>query len=99
MKEQSRPGRIVRRITGRVVSARRDKSIAVLFQRRIRHPLYGKYINRSSKVHAHDEHNECQQDDLVVIRECRPISKTKSWVLERVLDRPAGQQSKSEKSS
>lgn len=71
-------GRIV---SGRVVSNKMDKSIVVLVERRVKHPVYGKYITRSSKVHAHDETNECNEGDAVTIKEVRPISKTKTWAL------------------
>jgi len=75
--------------TGRVVSDKMDKSITVLIERRVRHPLYGKYITRSSRIHAHDEDNECRIGDVVTIAESRPISKTKSWKLLRIEERPA----------
>ncbi|WP_455234098.1 30S ribosomal protein S17 [Thiogranum longum] len=81
---------LVRTLTGRVVSDKMDKSAVVLVERRVRHPLYGKYIRRSTKLHIHDENNECQQGDTVTIRQCRPISKTKSWALLEVVERPAG---------
>lgn len=68
-----------RTLTGRVVSNKMDKTITVLIERRVTHPLYGKIITRSRKYHAHDENNECQQGDLVMIEECRPMSKTKAW--------------------
>ena len=71
-------GRVV---SGRVVSNKMDKSIVVLIERRVKHPVYGKYITRSSKVHAHDANNECNEGDAVTIKEVRPISKTKSWAL------------------
>jgi small subunit ribosomal protein S17 len=70
-----------RNISGKVVSNKMDKSIVVLVERRVKHPVYGKYITRSSKIHAHDEANECQIGDSVTIREVKPISKTKSWSL------------------
>lgn len=70
-----------RTATGKVVSSRMDKSIVVLVERRVKHPMYGKYITRSSKVHAHDAENECNEGDFVTIREVRPISRTKSWSL------------------
>ena len=66
---------------GRVVSNKMDKTITVLIERRVKHPVYGKYITRSSKVHAHDESNECGIGDTVTIAETRPISKSKSWKL------------------
>ena len=64
--------------TGRVVSNKADKTVTVLLERQVQHPLYGKYIKRSTKVHAHDEENSCTEGDLVKITECRPLSKTKS---------------------
>ena len=69
---------------GRVVSNKMDKTIVVLVERRVKHPVYGKYITRSSKIHAHDENNECGIGDRVTVRETRPVSKTKSWKLLRV---------------
>jgi small subunit ribosomal protein S17 len=71
-------GRVV---TGRVVSNKMDKSITVLVERREKHPVYGKYLTRSSKIHAHDEANACQEGDLVTVKEVRPISRTKTWML------------------
>ena len=78
----------VRTLTGRVVSDKMDKSITVMVERRVKHPMYGKYITRSSKVHAHDENNECRTGDLVTVRETRPISRTKSWTLVSIDERP-----------
>ncbi len=75
-----------RSVTGRVVSARMDKTITVAVERLVKHPVYGKYIRRTTKVHAHDEQNACQQGDLVSIVECRPMSKSKAWRLERVVE-------------
>lgn len=74
--------------SGTVVSNKMDKSITVLVERRIKHPLYGKYIKRSKKIHAHDEENQCQEGDLVTIEETRPISKSKTWKLASI-DRKA----------
>lgn len=76
-----------RSISGRVVSSKMDKSITVLVERRVMHPLYHKFVRRSSRIHAHDENNECGEGDLVLIEECRPISKTKSWRLVRVVEK------------
>ena len=73
-------------LTGRVVSDKMDKSITVLIERLVRHPLYGKQLRRSTKIKAHDEDNVCQQGDLVRIKETRPISKTKSWTLVEVIE-------------
>ena len=72
---------------GRVVSDKADKTVTVMLERQVKHPLYGKYIKRSTKVHAHDEDNRCGQGDLVKIAECRPISKTKSWRVVEILER------------
>lgn len=74
-------------LTGRVVSDKMDKSITVLIERLVRHPLYGKQLRRSTKIKAHDENNVCQQGDLVRIKETRPISKTKSWTLVEVVEK------------
>ena len=76
-----------RSATGRVISSKMNKTITVQVDRRIRHPLYGKIITRHTKLHAHDEGNECKQGDLVQIEECRPLSKTKAWRLVKVLER------------
>lgn len=76
-----------RTVTGVVLSNKMDKSIVLLVERRVKHPLYGKYIRRSSKVHAHDPDNSCQIGDKVVVKECRPISKNKSWVLVEVVEK------------
>ena len=74
-------------LTGRVVSDKMDKSITVLIERLVRHPLYGKQLRRSTKIKAHDDDNVCQQGDLVRIKETRPISKTKSWTLVEVVEK------------
>jgi small subunit ribosomal protein S17 len=66
-------------LQGRVTSDKTDKTVTVLIERRVMHPLYKKFITRSKKYHAHDEENRCKVGDLVRIRECRPISKTKRW--------------------
>lgn len=78
-----------RTLTGSVVSDRMDKTITVLVERSVKHPIYGKIIRRRSKVHAHDEHNECRVGDQVTVVETRPISKRKSWRLTRVHNRVA----------
>ncbi len=75
---------------GRVVSDKMDKTITVMIERRVKHPLYGKFIRRSTKLHVHDENNECKTGDTVEIRECRPMSRTKSWTLVRVVERANG---------
>ncbi len=76
-----------RTVTGTVVSNKMDKTIAVLVERRVKHPLYGKYIRRSTRLMAHDEANECKQGDVVVIEASRPLSKKKSWRLQKVVSR------------
>lgn len=76
-----------RTVTGTVVSNRMDKSITVLIERRERHPVYGKYVRKSKKLHAHDENNECNIGDTVTVIECRPISKTKTWMLKSIDER------------
>ncbi|MEF3193864.1 MAG: 30S ribosomal protein S17 [Halothiobacillaceae bacterium] len=76
-----------RTLMGTVVSDKMDKTITVLIERRVRHPIYGKYITRSTKLHVHDENNACRTGDKVEIVECRPISKTKAWKLVRVVER------------
>ena len=86
----SEESKLVRTLTGQVVSDKMDKSIVVMVERKVRHPLYGKYIRRSSKLHVHDANNECRQGDTVTIQQCRPMSKTKSWTLLAVVERPAG---------
>ncbi len=78
---------IKRTQTGRVVSNKMNKSVTVLLERQIKHPLYGKYIKRSTKVLAHDEDNSCGEGDTVLIAECRPLSKSKSWRVVEILER------------
>ncbi len=75
--------------TGVVVGDRADKTVTVLVERRLAHPLYGKQIKRSKKYHAHDEGNQCQVGDTVSIMETRPLSKTKRWRVVELLERPA----------
>ena len=72
--------------TGKVVSNKADKTITVLIERRVKHPVYGKYITRSSKIHAHDESNLCGIGDTVTVAETRPISKSKTWKLLEVVE-------------
>ena len=80
-----------RTITGRVVSNKMDKTVSVAIERKIKHPVYGKYIRRTTKVLAHDAENACKAGDRVAIAECRPVSKNKSWSVVDVLERAAGQ--------
>lgn len=77
----------VRTLTGRVVSDKMDKTVTVLIERKVTHPLYGKIIQRSKKYHAHDEKNEFKEGDLVQIEECRPLSKTKQWKVVKLLEK------------
>lgn len=73
--------KVARTLSGKVVSDKMDKSVVVLIERRVKHPIYGKYVSKSSKLKAHDENNECSMGDQVTIAESRPLSKTKSWAL------------------
>ena len=75
-----------RTATGKVVSNKMDKTITVVVERRVKHPVYGKYITRSSKIHAHDESNQCGIGDTVIVAETRPISKSKTWKLLEVVE-------------
>ena len=77
----------VRTLQGKVVSDKMDKIITVAVERRVKHPVYGKYITRTTKVHAHDEENQCKAGDTVIVRESRPLSKNKSWTLEEIVER------------
>jgi len=78
---------LARTVTGQVVSDKADKSITVLLERKVKHPIYGKYVKRSTKIHAHDEKNECGIGDTVTVEECRPLSKTKAWRLVSIDER------------
>ncbi|AYA62947.1 MULTISPECIES: 30S ribosomal protein S17 [unclassified Alteromonas] len=77
----------IRTVQGRVVSNKGDKSITVVVERFVKHPIYGKFIKRSTKLHAHDESNVANEGDTVTIRECRPVSKTKTWTLVDVVEK------------
>jgi small subunit ribosomal protein S17 len=76
-----------RTLTGRVISDKMDKTITVLVERRVKHPIYGKIVKRSTKVYAHDEDNQCRIGDNVTVEQCRPLSRTKTWRLLRVNER------------
>lgn len=76
-----------RTVTGTVVSNRMQKSITVLVERRVKHPVYGKYVRKSKKLHAHDQDNSCNIGDVVTVVECAPISKTKTWMLKSIDER------------
>ena len=75
----------LRTVEGRVVSNKMDKTVTVLVERQVKHALYGKYIKRSTKLHAHDETNACNEGDVVRVAECRPLSKTKNWRVVEVI--------------
>lgn len=79
--------KLTRTLTGTVTSDKMDKTVTVLVERRVKHPLYGKYVVESKKYHAHDEANECGVGDKVEIAETRPLSKTKSWKVTRILEK------------
>ena len=76
-----------RTLTGKVISDKMDKTITVKVERQVKHPIYGKFIKRSTKVHAHDESNECNIGDTVIVAESRPLSKSKSWQLVEVVEK------------
>ena len=78
---------VERTLSGRVTSDKMDKTITVAIERLVKHPVYGKYVRRTTKLHAHDENNECRIGDLVTIKQCRPLSKTKAWTLVTVVER------------
>lgn len=80
------PMPIKRTLIGHVISNKRDKTVVVLVKRRVKHPLYGKYVVRSKKYHAHDDANAYNEGDRVEIQETRPFSKTKSWVVSRLIE-------------
>ncbi|MGN6703667.1 MAG: 30S ribosomal protein S17 [Burkholderiaceae bacterium] len=84
MSDQAKPA-LKRTLIGKVVSDKMDKTVTVLIERRVKHPLYGKIIVRSNKYHAHDESNQAKAGDTVEIQEGRPISKTKAWTVTRVV--------------
>lgn len=85
----SQEEKVERTIIGRVISNKMNKSATVLIERRVAHPVYGKYMKRSTKLHVHDENNECNEGDVVAVTSCRPISKTKSWKLVKIVERAA----------
>jgi len=76
-----------RTLQAKVISAKMDKSIVVAIERKVKHPLYGKFMKRTTKLHAHDETNQCSEGDVVLISECRPLSKTKSWTLVEIVNK------------
>ena len=87
MSEEAKETKVQRRIVGRVVSDKMDKTVSVAIERRVKHPVVGKYIRRTTKLKAHDESNECRIGDRVAISECRPIAKNKSWRVVDIVER------------
>ena len=79
--------KVVRTLSGRVVSDKMDKTVTVLVERKVKHPLIGNVIRRSNKFHAHDEANECKMGDLVIIEESRPLSRTKTWTVSKIVEK------------
>ena len=77
----------IRTLTGRVVSDKMDKTVTVLVERRVTHPMYGKIVTRSKKYHAHDEKDEYKEGDVVLIEECRPLSRTKAWRVAKLVEK------------
>ena len=75
---------VARAVTGTVVSNKMDKTITLRVERRVKHPVYGKFVRKSKKIHAHDAENGCSIGDVVTVEECRPLSKTKSWMLKSI---------------
>jgi small subunit ribosomal protein S17 len=80
-------GKLKRTLTGRVVSSKMDKTVTVLVERKVKHPLYGKIIRRSQKFHAHDETNQYNEGDVVTIQESRPLSRTKTWIVTELVEK------------
>jgi small subunit ribosomal protein S17 len=87
MSEQTAERKVERRIVGRVVSDKMDKTVSVAIERLVKHPVVGKYIRRTTKLMAHDESNECKTGDRVAISECRPIAKNKAWRVVDIVER------------
>ena len=87
MVTEAKTEKVVRSMSGRVVSDKMDKTVTVLVERKVKHPLIGKVVRQSKKFHAHDENNECTEGDLVVIVESRPLSKTKTWVVSKIVEK------------
>jgi small subunit ribosomal protein S17 len=81
----------IRTITGKVVSNKMNKTVAVSVERKVKHPMYGKYVRKTAKYLAHDEENACNEGDIVTIAECRPLSKNKSWRLVEIVERATAQ--------
>lgn len=78
--------KVARKLIGQVISNKMDKTVSVMIERKVKHPIYKKYIKRSTKIYAHDEANECRDGDVVMVEQCRPLSKNKCWRLVKVLE-------------
>jgi small subunit ribosomal protein S17 len=91
MSEQAAEAKVQRKIVGRVVSDKMDKTVSVAIERLVKHPVVGKYIRRTTKLMAHDANNECKTGDRVAISECRPIAKNKSWRVVDIVERASEQ--------
>ena len=87
MNSEKQAEKVVRSLSGRVVSDKMDKTVTVLVERKVKHPLIGKVVRRSNKFHAHDEANECKEGDLVIIEESRPLSRTKTWRVSKIVEK------------
>jgi small subunit ribosomal protein S17 len=81
--------KLARTLVGEVVSNKMTKTIVVEIERKIQHPVYGKYVKKRKRYHVHDENNSCAIGDTVQIKECRPLSKTKSWILDKIIEQAA----------
>jgi small subunit ribosomal protein S17 len=88
--EPAAPASLQRTLVGRVISNKMDKTVTVLVERKVKHPVYGKYLVRSTKLHAHDDSNKINEGDLVEIAETRPLSRTKFWTVKRVIEAARG---------
>jgi small subunit ribosomal protein S17 len=90
VESQPAEGKVQRKVVGRVTSDKMDKTVSVSIERLVKHPVYGKYIRRTTKLMAHDENNECKTGDRVAISECKPIAKNKSWRVVDIVERAPG---------
>ena len=90
VENQPAEGKVQRKVVGRVTSDKMDKTVSVAIERLVKHPVYGKYIRRTTKLMAHDESNECKTGDRVAISECKPIAKNKSWRVVDIVERAPG---------
>jgi small subunit ribosomal protein S17 len=79
----------IRTLQGQIVSNKMHKTVVVMIVRKVKHPVYGKYVKRTKRLFAHDENNQCQEGDTVLIQECRPLSKNKSWIVKEIVTKNA----------